>query len=200
MKKAFAIVLAVLPLLAACTEKFSPSVRITPSLNYVPYTGGSVDVTIMTDLPWKVVLEDGSPATVSKAYGVGDDVITVNVPATQSWTTTCIKVVINATSNSSTTTKTEYITQGYKPYISVEGEAGTIAADGGQVRLVVVANGEWTSSCTTAGVTVTPSSDELGNHAVLISIPANPTGATRKITVNFAIDGDSTSFDIYQAG
>lgn len=200
MKKAFVILLAVLPLMAACVETFSPSVRITPSLNYVPYTGGSVDVTIMTDLPWKVVLDDDCPATVSKTNGIGDDVITVTVPPTDSWTTSCITLKIYARSNSATATKTEYITQGYKPYISVEGEAGTIAADGGQVRLVVVANGEWTSSCTTAGVTVTPAADQLGNHAVLISIPANTTGATRKITVNFAIDGDSTSFDIYQAG
>lgn len=200
MKKAFAIVLAVLPLLAACTEKFSPSVRITPSLNYVPYTGGSVDVTIMTDLPWKVVLEDGCPATVSKAYGVGDDVITVNVPATQSWTTTCVKVVINATSNSSTTTKTEYITQGYKPYISVEGEAGTIDADGDQLRLKVIANDRWSASCATAGVVITPESGQTGNETVLVTIPENTTGTTRKITVNFSIDGDSTSFDIYQAG
>ena len=79
MKKAFAIVLAVLPLLAACTDTFAPSVKITPSLNYVPYTGGSVDVTIMTDLPWKVVMDDECPATVSKEAGIGDDVVTVTV-------------------------------------------------------------------------------------------------------------------------
>ena len=200
MKKAFAIVLAVLPLLAACTDTFSPSVKITPSLDYVPYTGGSVDVTIMTDLPWKVVLEDGSPASVSKACGVGNDIITVSIPATDNWTTTCHKVVIYASSNASEATKTEYITQGYKPFISVEGESGTIAAEGGQVRLVITSNDSWTASCATAGVAVTPAGGQTGNETVLVTIPVNTDGTTRKITVNFAIDGDSVSFDIYQAG
>ena len=200
MRKAFAILLAVLPLAAACVETFSPSVKITPSLNYVPYTGGSVDVTIMTDLPWKVVMDDDCPATVSAPYGIGDDVITVTVPATDSWTTTCIKVVIYASSNSSTATRTEYITQGYKPYVAASGQISTVAPEGGQVCLVVTANDTWSASCATPGVAFSPAVGEAGNQPVTVTIPANTGGATRKITVNFAIDGDSDSFEIYQAG
>ncbi|MBQ9583212.1 MAG: BACON domain-containing protein [Bacteroidales bacterium] len=200
MKKAFLILLAALPLICACAETFSPVIQITPSLSSVPYTGGSVDVTVMTDLPWKVVLEEDSPATLSKAYGVGDDVVTVNIPATDNWTTSCIKVQFYCRSNSSSSYKYAYITQGYKPYIYVSGESGLVDVSGGTVFVVVTANADWTWSCDIAGVTVQPNGGQTGNYTAVISVPANTSGQVRKITVNFAIDGDSDSFVFFQAG
>ena len=202
MKKAFLTLLLALPVLFSCTETFSPTIRITPSLNYVPYTGGTVDVTIMTDLPWKVVMDEECPATVSKVNGVGDDVVTVTIPATESWTTSCVKVQFYCRSNSSYNYKYAYITQGYKPYIAVEGESGTIAAEGGTLQLVVTANETWKASCATAGVVVSPATEDTGNFTVIVTVPANTTGDVRKITVKFALDSDnsvSDSFEFYQA-
>ncbi|MBO4558384.1 MAG: BACON domain-containing protein [Bacteroidales bacterium] len=198
MKKALLILATALTLLmTSCAETFSPSISITPSKAYVPYTGGSVDITVMTTLPWKAEATDGSGAVLSEQNGIGEDVVTITIPATDNWTTSCVTVKFYSRSNSSTATKTAYITQGYKPYISVEGESGTIAKEGGVVRLVVTANAAWTASCSTPGVTVTPGNGPVGNEAVLVTVPAN-SGATRKITVNFAIDGDSDSFEFYQ--
>ena len=199
MKKAFLILLAALPLIWSCSEKFSPTIQITPSLSSVPYTGGSVDITVMTDLPWKVQLEEGSEATFSKMNGAGDDVVTVTIPATDNWTTSCVKVLFYCRSNGSTSYKTAYITQGYKPYISVSGAVGTVPAEGGVVKVTVTANEAWTAKCNTPGVTIQPAGDEVGNYTVNIFVPVNTTGAARKITVNFAIDGDSASFEFYQA-
>ena len=201
MKKAFLILLAALPLICACSETFSPSIQITPSLSSVPYTGGSVDVKIMTDLPWKVVLEEGCNATVSKANGAGDDMVTITVPATDNWTTTCIKVQFYCRSNNSNySSKSAFITQGYKPHVSVSSQAGTIPAEGGMAKAIVTANGPWKAKCNTAGVTVQPDSDITGNETVSIYIPANPTKAAREITIIFSIDGDSDTLVINQAG
>ena len=198
MKKALLTLLLALPLLFSCSETFSPSIRIQPSLTYVPYTGGSVDITVMTDLPWVVTAEEGT-ATLSKASGAGDDVVTVTVPATDNWTTSCVSVVFTSRSNSATATRTAIITQGYKPYISVAGHTGTVAAEGGKVQVIVTANDTWRATCSTEGVTVTPAGESTGNYTVVITVPANTTGEKRKITVDFAIDGDSDSFEFYQA-
>ena len=200
MKKAFLILMLAAGVLCSCAETFSPTIKITPSLSSVPYTGGSVDITVMTDLPWKVVADEDCPATFSKLNGAGDDVVTVTIPATDNWTTSCVKVQFYCRSNSSSSSyKYAYITQGYKPYISVTGPSTTVAAAGGTVKVTVTANEAWTASCSTPGVTVEPAKEELGNYSVLINVPANTTGQERKITVNFAIDGDSDSFEINQA-
>ncbi|MBP5504492.1 MAG: BACON domain-containing protein [Bacteroidales bacterium] len=198
MKKALPILLAALAVLCSCAENFSPTIRITPSLNYVPYTGGTVDVTIMTELPWKVVLEEGCPATVSKVNGVGDDVVRVDIPATENWTTSCVKVQFYCRSTAGSSYKYAYITQGYKPYISVSGEAPTLPAEGGILQLYVTANAPWTASSDTPGVTFQPAGEGIGSFTVNVNVPANTTGAVRKITVIFAIDGDSDSFSFYQ--
>ena len=198
MKKAFLTLLAALAILTSCAETFSPSIKITPSLSEVPYTGGSVSIKIMTDLPWKVDLEEDCPATVSKAYGIGDDVVTVTIPETDNWTTGCIAVQFCARSNSSTSTRTAYITQDYRPYVSVAGKSVSIDRNGGTVSLVVTANGEWTASCDTPGVILSPASGSVGNTTVSVTVPANTSASSRKITVNFAIDGDSDQFVINQ--
>lgn len=201
MKKAFlTIILTVVAgILCSCAENFSGTIQITPSLSSVPYTGGSVDITVMTDLPWKIVPGDDCPATFSKMNGAGDDVVTVTIPATENWTTTCIPVQFYCRYNGSTSYKYAYITQDYKPSVFVSGESGTVDAAGGVVRVVVTANKAWTAACDTPGVTVEPVSEQVGNYTVNIYVPANTTGALRKITVNFAIDGDSDSFEFYQA-
>lgn len=197
MKKAYLILLAVL-ICASCTETFSPTIYITPSLSEVPFTGGSVDIKVMTNLPWKVTAGEESPATFSKTAGIGDDVVTVTIPATDSWTTSCITVKFSSRSNSSTSSKTAYITQDYKPYVSVSGESSTLPKEGGTATVVVTANTPWTASCSELpGVTFSPASGSTGNTTVKIAVPANP-GATRRITVNFAIDGDSDHFYLYQ--
>ena len=198
MRKAVLILALVLPLLCSCAETFSPSIKITPSLSNVPYTGGSVDITVMTDLPWKATINEDCPAVLSKEYGIGDDVVTVTLPATESWTTGCITVKFTSRSNSATSTKTAYITQEYKPYISVDGSAPTIEREGGLVTLVVTANAPWKASSDTQGVTFDPAEGGVGNFSVTIHIPANTTGTTRRITVNFAIDGDSDHFYLVQ--
>ena len=198
MKKAYLILLAAVTILVSCTDTFSPSIYITPSLSEVPCTGGSVDIKVMTNLPWIVDAGESSPATFSKTNGIGDDVVTVTIPATDSWTTSCITVKFSARSNSATSSKTAYITQDYQPYISVSGESGTIAKEGGFAEVVVTANTDWTASCSeVAGVTFSPASGSTGNTRVKISVPANE-GTTRRITVNFAIDGDSDHFYLYQ--
>ena len=198
MRKAVLILALVLPLLCSCAETFSPSIKITPSLSNVPYTGGSVDITVMTDLPWKATINEDCPAVLSKEYGIGDDVVTVTLSETDNWTTECVTVKFSSRSNSATSTRTAYITQGYKPYISVEGSAPTIEREGGLASLVVTANAPWKASCDTPGVTFDPAEGGVGNFSVTIHIPANTTGATRRITVNFAIDGDSDHFYLVQ--
>lgn len=198
MKKAFLILVAAALLSAKCTDNFSASIAITPSLSEVPYTGGSVDITVMTDLPWKIVMDEECPATVSKETGIGDDVVTVTIPQTDSWTTGCVAVKFYSRSNSSSATRTAYITQGYKPYVSVSGESGTIERAGGSAQIVVTANAPWKASCDTPGVTFSPAEGGVGNHTVLVTFPANTTGSSRRITVNFSIDGDSDHFYFVQ--
>lgn len=197
MKKAYLILIAML-MFTSCVDTFSPSIYITPSLSEVPCTGGSVDIKVMTSLPWKVSAGEESPATFSKTAGIGDDVVTVTIPATDSWTTSCITVKFTSRSNTATSSKTAYITQDFKPYVSVSGESSTIAKEGGMAEVVVTANTAWTASCAELpGVTFSPASGGTGNTKVKISVPANE-GATRRITVNFAIDGDSDHFYLYQ--
>ena len=198
MRKAFPILVAAVLLAASCAENFSPSIAITPSLSEVPYTGGSVEIKVMTDLPWRVLLDEESLATVSKVNGIGDDVVTVTLPATDSWTTTCTTVKFYSRSNSSSSVKTAYITQGYRPFISVAGESGTIDREGGQASLVVTANTHWPASSDTPGVTFSPAEGEVGNHTVTITFPANTGTSSRRITVNFSIDGDSDHFYFVQ--
>lgn len=198
MKKAFLTLTLALAILTSCAETFSPSIKITPSLSEVPYTGGSVDITVMTDLPWRVEIDEDSPATVSKAYGIGDDVITVTIPETDSWTTSCVTVKFMSRSNSSTATKKAYITQGYKPYVNVSGESNTIDRNGGTASVVVTANSDWTASCDIPGVTFSPASGSVGNTTVKITFPANTEASSRRITVNFAVDGDSDHFYFVQ--
>ena len=189
MKKAFLTLTLALAILTSCAETFSPSIKIT---------GGSVDITVMTDLPWKVEVDEDSPATVSKAYGIGDDVITVTIPETDNWTTSCVTVKFTSRSNSSTAAKKAYITQGYKPYVNVSGESNTIDRNGGTAYVVVTANSDWTASCDIPGVTFSPASGSVGNTTVKITFPANTEASSRRITVNFAVDGDSDHFYFVQ--
>ena len=198
MKKALLTLTLALAILSSCAETFSPSIKITPSLSEVPYTGGSVDITVMTNLPWKVEAGDDSPAIFSKTYGIGDDVITVTIPETDNWTTSCVTVKFMASSNSSTSTKTAYITQGYRPYVNVSGESNTIDRSGGSASLVVTSNTDWTASCEIPGVTFSPASGSVGNTTVKITFPANTAASSRRITVNFAVDGDSDHFYFVQ--
>ncbi len=199
MKKTLLMLALMLPVLFSCTETFSPTIKITPSLSYVPYEGGSVDITVMTDLPWKVVLDDEDVTTlVSKSAGIGDDVVTLTIPETDSWTTSSVSVKFYCTSNSASGTKTAVITQGYKPYISVEGESLQVPSEGGDIRVVVTSNTPWKAVCDTPGVSVSPDSDAAGNRTVRIITGANTTGAERKITVDFVTDGDSASFEFTQ--
>ena len=199
MRKAFLILAMALPLLCACAETFSPSIKITPSLSNVPYTGGSVEIKVMTDLPWKAVLEDDDNTTVlSKTTGIGDDVVTVTLPETDNWTTECVTVKFYSSSNSATSVRTAYITQGYKPYVCVSGEIPMVPQEGGFVTMVVEANEPWTASCETPGVEINPASGEVGNFTITVRIPANTTGAIKRIIVNLAIDGDSDSINILQ--
>ncbi|MBR5035104.1 MAG: BACON domain-containing protein [Bacteroidales bacterium] len=198
MKKAYLTLILALAILSSCAETFSPSIKITPSLSEVPYTGGSVDIKVMTDLPWKVDAGEDSPAVISKTAGIGDDVITVTIPETDNWTTSCVTVKFVARSNSSTATKKAYITQGYKPYVNVSGESNTIDRAGGNASIVVTANTDWTASCDTPGVIFSPASGSVGNTAVNISFPANTGTSSRKITVNITADGDSDHFYFVQ--
>ncbi len=199
MKKTLLTLALTLPVLFSCTENFSPTIKITPSLSYVPYEGGSVDITIMTDLPWKVELEDEDTSTaVSKSAGIGDDVVTLTIPATDSRTTSAVTVKFKCSSNGSTGTKTAVITQGYKPCIIVEGEDLQVPAEGGIIRAVVTANAAWSASCSTRGVSFSPGNGAAGNYTVKIFVDANNTGAARKITAGFAIDGDSASLEFTQ--
>ncbi len=199
MKKSLLTLALMLPVLISCTENFSPSIKITPSLSYVPYEGGSVDITVMTDLPWKVELDDeDATAAVSKSAGIGDDVVTLTIPATDSWTTSAVTVKFKCTSNGNTGTKTAVITQGYKPCITVESETLEVPSEGGIIRAVVTANAAWNASCSTRGVTLSPSSGAAGNHTVKIFVDANRSGAARKITADFSIDGDSASLEMTQ--
>lgn len=199
MKKPLLTLALMLPVLFSCTENFSPSIKITPSLSYVPYEGGSVDITVMTDLPWKVELDDEDATTVvSKSAGIGDDVVTLTIPATDSWTTSAVTVEFKCTSNSSTGTKTAVITQGYKPSIKVESESLEVPSEGGIIRAVVTANAAWSASCSTRGITLSPDSGDAGNYTVKIFVDANRTGAARKITADFSIDGDSASLEFSQ--
>ena len=197
MKKAYLILLAAAIIFPACSETFSPSLAITPSLSEVPCTGGNVDIKVMTDLPWKVEAGEDCPASFSKTTGIGDDVVTVTIPATENWTTSCISVKFIARSNTYNSTRYAYITQDYKPYISISGESYTLPKEGGMATVVVTANTDWTSSSDTGGVTFSPASGSTGNTTVKVTVPANE-GATRRITVNFAIDGDSDHFYLYQ--
>ena len=198
MKKAYLTLILALAILSSCAETFSPSIKITPSLSEVPYTGGSVDIKVMTDLPWKVDAGEDSPAVISKTAGIGDDVITVTIPETDNWTTSCVTVKFVARSNSSTATKKAYITQGYKPYVNVSGESNTIDRAGGNASIVVTANTDWTASCYTPGVIFSPASGSVGNTAVNISVPATTGASSRKITVNITADGDSDHFYFVQ--
>ena len=198
MKKAFLTLLAALPLFFSCSETFSPSIAITPSLSNVPAAGGSVQIKVMTDLPWAATIEDDATATLSKTCGIGDDVVTVTIPQTESWTTSCVKVKFSSRSNSSTSTRTAFITQEYKSYVSVSGESGTIGREGGSATLTVTANGPWTASSETPGMTFSPAEGSVGNTSVHITFPANTTGSSRRITVNFATDGDSDHFYFVQ--
>ena len=199
MRKAFLILLAAALILCSCTESFSPSISITPSLSNVPCTGGSVDIKVMTDLPWKVVLaEDDVTTTLSKSHGIGDDVVTVNIAETDRWITGCITVKFSATSNSSNASKTAYITQDYKPAIFAEGSVPTMPKEGGLATITVTSNSAWTASCDTPGVEISPASGEVGNFSVTVRVPANTTGSPRRITAYFTIDGGSDHFYIPQ--
>jgi hypothetical protein len=47
-------------------------------------------------------------------------------------------------------------------------------------------------------VPFSPAEGGVGNHTVLVNFPANTTGSSRRITVNFSIDGDSDHFYFVQ--
>ena len=192
MRKTLLISAAAALILCSCTETFSPSISITPSLSNVPCTGGSVDIKVMTDLPWKVDLaEDDATTTLSRSTGIGDDVVTVNIAETDNWTTGCITVKFSAKSNSSVVSKTAYITQDFKPAIFTEGSVPTMPKEGGLATITVTSNSPWHASCDTPGVEFSPASEAVGNFTVTIRVPANTTGTTRRITAYFTIDGDS---------
>jgi hypothetical protein len=82
--------------------------------------------------------------------------------------------------------------------VSVSGESVTIDQTGGSAQIVVTANADWKASCDTPGVTFSPAEGGVGNHTVLVTFPANTTGSSRRITVNFSIDGDSDHFYFVQ--
>ena len=199
MRKALLILEAAALILCSCSKSFSPSISITPSLSNVPCTGGSVDIRVMTDLPWKAVLaEDDVTTTLSKSTGIGDDVVTVTVAETDRLTTGCVTVKFYASSNSANVYKTAYITQEFKPLIIAEGSVPTLPREGGLVTVTVTSNSPWQASCDTPGVEFSPESETVGNFTVTVRVPANTTGSARRITLNFKIDGGSDHFYLSQ--
>ena len=183
--------------LAGCAETIAPTITIAPNLSAVPCTGGSVDVAISTIFPWKITVEDGAAATISKAYGVGDDTVTVTVPATDQIETSTVKLTVCAKNETSTATKYIIVTQAPMPYIGLDIENLEISAEGGKLYVILTANGEWKSSCSTAGVIVKPTEDTVGRYTVEITVPASATART--ITVDFTTaDGATATLKINQ--
>ena len=184
MKKSLilTIILAAV-LLPACAEKVAPTLTITPNLSAVPWTGGSVDVAINTIFPWKVTKSDDVVATVSKENGVGEDIVTITVPETDKIETSSIKLTVNAKNGTGSVTKNAIITQEPKPFIGLDREKAAVSANGGRLSFVLTANGEWKSSCSTAGVTIEPKEDGVGRYTLDVIVPASST--TRTITISF---------------
>lgn len=184
MKKSLilTVILAVV-LFSSCAEKISPTLTISPNLATLPYTGGSVEVAIHTIFPWKITKNDDVVATVSKENGVGEDTITITVPETDNIETSSLRLVVNAKNETGSTIKYAIITQTPKPFIGLDRNNVNVSLDGGRLSFILTANGEWESSCSTAGVTIDPKEDEVGRFTLDVNVPASR--SARTITVAF---------------
>ena len=197
MKKSLILTIILVALLSGCAEELSPTLTISPNLSTVPYTGGSVDVAIHTIFPWKITKSDDVAATVSKENGVGEDIVTITVPATENIEHSTMRLVVNARNETGSVLKYAIITQEPKPFIGLETGKATVSAAGGRLSFVLTANGEWTSSCSTAGVVIEPKQDEVGRYTVDITVPAS--SAARTITVSFTtVEGAAAELKIEQ--
>ena len=191
-KQIFLSLLAVVPLLAACTEPEAPAVTVNPNKISFDYQGGSFAATVTTNGDWVAECESEG-VTVTPPSGSQDAVVRIEVAASTIKETEA--AVINFTTSKSVrdTIKTRkakvVITREAMPFIDLSLSEGYVSPEGGGVRVSVSSNHEWTASVPSPleGLSVKPGEGTF-NDEVTISLPENTTGAPRSCEICFKLN------------
>ena len=178
------VIALIIPFAIACEkDDVVTSIQLSPTLSSVPCTGGTVDLKIITDFPWRVEIDTLNlvELSVSKNAGIGDDIITVSVPPSVSYTSETVRVKIFAKGQNTSNYKYAVITQLPKPYIALNTPVVSVPREGGVVTVVVTANQEWKATCSDSHVSIAPVEEALGVSTVKIKVPASTAKNTIKV-------------------
>lgn len=156
--------------------------------------GGSVNVKVRTNTEYEVYIPASAKSWLSVADTrvVREDVLTFTATKNNSGSKRTADVKLFYGNEEIAFTITQDIAQQEeeKPTISVSPRICDVSGDGGEVNITVTSNAAWNVSCTTAGITIAPTSGS-GNGTVKVSVPEST--VARDIEISFAANLNSST-------
>lgn len=194
MKRTCILILAALVTLAACEKPITPNISANPNMLTFAPEGGSQTITLSTNLAWSAST-DNSAISISPKSGEASDAatITVTMPASSTLASVSGTITFQVTPGEDdvlegglSSVSVSVVQNGIIASIGASPVAAEVTYEGAAVSTTITANIPWTATCSTEGVTVSPSTGTSGQTPVTITVPESD--ASRSIEVLFALN------------
>lgn len=199
--KASAFILAAMVVFSACEpqeQKVDPNVQVSQTEYTTEAAGGSVDVTVTTNVAWVAeVANQERWVTVSPAEGeAGENKVTITVKKNNSDNPRETKVSFKGETAVAEVT----VKQFGKDNVSIDKSEYSATPAGGSDVVAVTSNTNWTATVSDGAdwVTVAPSNGEAGETAATVTVAANETAEARNATVTFVAGEASVEYSVSQ--
>jgi hypothetical protein len=173
------------------TQAAAPSLTVTPTVQSVATTAGSLNITVASNVAW-TVSSNAAWLTPSPTSGSNNGTVTANYTANTGAARTGI-----LTFTGGGITRTVTITQAAPAFLTVTPSTQSVGKAAGTFGITVSSNISWTISSDAAWLTTSPGSGS-NNGTVTASYAAN-TGVVRTGTLTFSGAGLTRTVIVSQA-
>ncbi|MBR1539011.1 MAG: hypothetical protein IJ636_05845 [Bacteroidales bacterium] len=188
MKRVLSFLAVCLFVLASCEPE--PVLSLDKDQIEFGENGGSQTVAVTANNTWNVLVEStDSFISVSPMGGSENGFITITAQPNNTSANRSVQMAVICTSRDMSVTKVVNVSQtcavGSASFDDFEidpSDGGKIPAEGGSVKLKVVANGTWTLSCSASDVTLSQTTGSAGTQEVVATVPGCPVFEGRDIS------------------
>lgn len=188
----FFLSLSVILFFTSCSEPLAPTISISQRFFSVPYTGGEVEFTIASNMPWEITAEADDPIVFSPKSGkIGEHVIKATIPPTTSILNTPHNLKVTSIGEKTTAYSHVKITQDSKPGFILSKESAIVPLSGGVIEIIVTSNLSWSATSNVAELNIYPENNvPAGEYTVKITVPASNEARTIKVDFNIPNNQD----------
>lgn len=200
MKKVFLFLALSVCFLTSCDESINPTLGVSSRFFEVDQQGDQIAFTINSSSKWEIATDE-LPDTVQLSQTSGDAGvfdITATISTNYSLVTLNHIIKISAIGQNGNTVVYVRVTQHPRYGFELSTVKETMPKEGGSVELYLSANDNWTATCYTEGVSVTPDKKSSGDYKVVVLVPENTTGKERIIEVIFSLQTNNERLIITQ--